>query len=194
MTSTSIAPSDLTGRARIREAALRLYAAHGAEAVSLRAVARGAGGTPGLVTHHFGSRAGLYRAVQDHVVEMFRDALEQVPPQGAARTVAAARTASLERMLADNPAVGDFVRRELLSPAPGDDYLARALVELTIEQTRELRRAGTLPADVPAHVQAVQTIVAQLGRMLIGPAMERAWQQAGGPAPTPEVRVTLKGV
>jgi TetR/AcrR family transcriptional regulator, regulator of cefoperazone and chloramphenicol sensitivity len=194
MTSTSIAPSDLTGRARIREAALRLYAAHGAEAVSLRAVARGADGTPGLVTHHFGSRAGLYRAVQDHVVEMFRDALEQVPPQGAARTVAAARTASLERMLADNPAVGDFVRRELLSPAPGDDYLARALVDLTIEQTGELRRAGTLPTDVPAHVQAVQTIVAQLGRMLIGPAMERAWQQAGGPAATPEVRVTLKGL
>ena len=192
MTTTSTAPSDLTGRARIREAALRLYAAHGAEAVSLRAVAREAGGTPGLVTHHFGSRAGLYRAVQDHVVEMVRLALEQVPTTGAARTVAAARTASVERMLAENPAVGDFVRRELLSPSPHDDHLARALIDLTIEQTAELRRAGTLPTDVPAHVQAVRTIVAQLGRMLLGPALERAWEQAGGPPPTPEVRVTLK--
>jgi AcrR family transcriptional regulator len=192
MTSTPIAPSDLTGRARIREAALRLYAAHGAEAVSLRAVAREAGGTPGLVTHHFGSRAGLYRAVQDHVVEMFRLALEQVPTTGTARTVAAARTASVERMLADHPAVGDFVRRELLSPSPHDDHLARALIDLTIEQTAELRSAGTLPTDVPAHVQAVRTIIAQLGRMLLGPALERAWEQAGGPPPTPEVRVTLK--
>ena len=192
MTTTPTATSDLTGRARIREAALRLYAAHGAEAVSLRAVAREAGGTPGLVTHHFGSRAGLYRAVQDHVVEMFRSALEQVPTTGAPRTVAAARTASVEQMLADNPAVGDFVRRELLSPSPHDDRLARALIDLTIEQTAELRRAGTLPSDVPAHVQAVRTIVAQLGRMLIGPALERAWEQAGGAPPTPEVRVTLK--
>ena len=192
MPGSSTAPSDLTGRARIREAALRLYAAHGAEAVSLRAVAREAGGTPGLVTHHFGSRAGLYRAVQDHVVDMFRSALEQVPTTGAARTVAAARTASVERMLAEHPAVMDFVRRELLSPSPHDDHLARALIDLTIEQTAELRRAGTLPTEVPAHVQAVRTIVAQLGRMLIGPALERAWAQAGGPPPTPEVRVTLK--
>lgn len=194
MSSTPVAPSDLTGRARIREAALRLYAAHGAEAVSLRSVAREADATPGLVTHHFGSRAGLYRAVQDHVVELFRAAIEQVPPQGSARSVAAARTAELDRMLADHPAVADFVRRELLSPAPDDDYLSRALVDLTIEQTSELRRVGTLPGDEPAHVQAVQTVVGQLGRMLIGPAMERAWRQAGGPEETPEVRVTLKGV
>ena len=186
--------SDLTGRARIRESALRLYAAHGAEAVSLRKVAREAGATPGLVTHHFGSRAGLYRAVQDHVVEMFRAALERVEATGSARSVAAARTASLEQMLAANPAVSDFIRREMLSPAPDDDYLSTALVDLAIEQTDRLREQGILPGDTPAHVQAVQTVVAQLGRMFIGPAMERAWQQAGGPAPTPEVRVTLKGV
>lgn len=186
--------ADLTGRARIRESALRLYGAHGAEAVSLRKVAREAGATPGLVTHHFGSRAGLYRAVQDHVVDMFRAALEQVPPTGSARGVAAARTASLERMLADNPAVSDFIRRELLSPAPDDDYLSTALVDLAIEQTERLREAGTLPTDEPAHVQAVQIVVAQLGRMLLGPALERAWQQAGGPSQTPEVRVSLKGL
>lgn len=193
MTSPA-APSDLTGRARIRESALRLYAAHGAEAVSLRAVARDAGATPGLVTHHFGSRAGLYRAVQDHVVELFRRALEAAPTAGSARAVAAARTESLERMLAERPDVTDLVRRELLSPAPGDDYLAAALVDLAIEQTQRLRAAGVLPTEVPAHVQAVQTVVAQLGRMLISPAMERAWQRAGGPARTPEIRVSLKGV
>ena len=191
---TSPVPSDLTGRARIRESALRLYAAYGAEAVSLRAVARAAGATPGLVPHHFGSRAGLYRAVQEHVVELFRQALEAVPAKGSARAVAAARTASLEGMLAERPDVTDFVRRELLSPSPGDDYLGSALVDLTIEQTARLREAGILPTDVPAHVQAVQTVVAQLARMLISPALERAWKQAGGPPETPEIRVTLKGI
>lgn len=190
MTAT---PSDLTGRARIRESALRLYAAHGAEAVSLRRVARDAGATPGLVTHHFGSRAGLYRAVQDHVVEMFRAALERIPPAGSARAVAAARTASLERMLAEHPEVSDFVRRELLTPAPDDDYLSRALVDLTIDQTARLREVGTLPTDVPAHTQVTQIVVAQLGRLLITPALERTWLQAGGPPETPELRVVLKG-
>lgn len=190
----TVSTADLTGRARIREAALRLYAAHGAQAVSLRAVARDAGATPGLVTHHFGSRAGLYRAVQDHVVEMFRVALERVPLEGSARSVAAARTASLEQMLAEHPAVTDFVRRELLSPAPDDDHLSRSLVDLTIEQTARLRAAGTLPADVPAHVQATQIVVAQLGRLLLSPTLERAWRQAGGPPRAPELRVSLKGV
>ncbi len=66
-------------------------------------MARDAGATPGLVTHHFGSRAGLYRAVQEHVVELFRQALEAVPAKGSARAVAAARTASLEGMLAERP-------------------------------------------------------------------------------------------
>lgn len=186
--------SDLTGRARIRESALRLYAAHGAEAVSLRKVARDAGATPGLVTHHFGSRAGLYRAVQDHVVEMFREALDRAATTGSARAVAAARTESLEQMLAENPAVSDFIRREVLSPVPDDDYLSTALVDLAIEQTERLRADGVLPTEVPSHVQAVQTVVAQLARMLISPALERAWQRAGGPAETPEIRVNLKGV
>lgn len=192
MSTTSSA--DLTGRARIRECALRLYAAHGAEAVSLRRVARDAGATPGLVTHHFGSRAGLYRAVQDHVVELVRSALERIPPTGEARAVAAARTASLEEMLAANPVVSDFLRREMLTPSPDDDYLGRALVELTIEQTARLRESGTLPVDVPAHVQTTQTVIAQLGRILLVPALERTWRQAGGPPQAPELRVTLKDV
>ena len=79
--------SDLTGRARIRESALRLYGAHGAEAVSLRKVAREAGATPGLVTHHFGSRAGLYRAVRPrrrHVPRSWSRCRPQVRPGVAA--------------------------------------------------------------------------------------------------------------
>ena len=50
-------------RERIRTTALRLFAAQGAAATSLREVAREAGVAPGLVVHHFGGKEGLRAAV-----------------------------------------------------------------------------------------------------------------------------------
>ena len=55
MTHPSLAsgPADLAPRARIREAALRLYAEHGTQATSIRMVAEEAGMSAGAVMHHF---------------------------------------------------------------------------------------------------------------------------------------------
>jgi len=50
--------SDLTARARIREAAISCFAAEGFGA-SFATIARSAGVSPGLITHHFGSKAAL---------------------------------------------------------------------------------------------------------------------------------------
>src|SRR5206468_4735750 len=55
-------PSDLTGAARIRDAALRQFAARGVAAASLRHVAKAAGVSPGLVQHHFRSKAAARHA------------------------------------------------------------------------------------------------------------------------------------
>jgi AcrR family transcriptional regulator len=50
---------DLTARARIRGAALALFADRGVDGASVRDVARAAGVSGGLVRHHFGSKEGL---------------------------------------------------------------------------------------------------------------------------------------
>ena len=50
---------DLTANARIREAALELFAADGVAATSMRSVAAKAHVSPSLVVHHFGTKAGL---------------------------------------------------------------------------------------------------------------------------------------
>jgi AcrR family transcriptional regulator len=63
---------DLTTRARIRDAALRLFPEHGFSGTTLRDVAREAGVSPGLVVHHFGSKEGLREACDQHVVALFR--------------------------------------------------------------------------------------------------------------------------
>ncbi|SHJ30664.1 DNA-binding transcriptional regulator, AcrR family [Nocardiopsis flavescens] len=63
---SSTAASDLTARARIRDAAIECFARRGFGA-TVRAIAGHAGVSPGLVIHHFGSKAGLRRACDEHV-------------------------------------------------------------------------------------------------------------------------------
>jgi len=75
-----VAQGDLTGRARLRRAALELFAERGFEATSTRAVAARAGLSPALVTRHFGSRDGLRAAVDADVLERIRTALSELEP------------------------------------------------------------------------------------------------------------------
>jgi len=69
----SVAEEDLTGRARIRDAAIRRFGADGFGA-SVRAIAADAGVSPGLVIHHFGSKDGLRAACDEHVLRLIREA------------------------------------------------------------------------------------------------------------------------
>lgn len=62
---------DLTARANIRNAALRLFAERGHDAVTVREIAIAAGVSPGLVVHHYGSKDGLRAAVDAHAAESF---------------------------------------------------------------------------------------------------------------------------
>jgi AcrR family transcriptional regulator len=61
-------PTDLTARARIREAALTLFAAKGIDGATIRDIAQAAGVSSGLLRHHFGSKEGLRDACDDYVM------------------------------------------------------------------------------------------------------------------------------
>lgn len=64
--------SDLTTKARLREAAIRVTSTAGLGSLSARRVAVEAGVSPGLIAHHFGSMHGLRRACDDHVAKVIR--------------------------------------------------------------------------------------------------------------------------
>jgi AcrR family transcriptional regulator len=57
--------SDLTARARIRDAAIALFADRGIGAASIRDIAEAAGVSSGLLRHHFGSKEGLRDACDE---------------------------------------------------------------------------------------------------------------------------------
>ena len=76
------APEDLTARARIRDAALRLFAEHGVVAgATIRDIAAAAGVSSGLVRHHFGSKEALRDACDAYAM----DRIEQAPGGGRRR-------------------------------------------------------------------------------------------------------------
>jgi AcrR family transcriptional regulator len=63
---------DLTGRARIRDAALEQFGVHGFDGATIRGIAEAAGVSSGLVQHHFGSKDALRRACDEAVLELVR--------------------------------------------------------------------------------------------------------------------------
>lgn len=63
---SSASSEDLTARARIRDAAVECFGQRGFE-VSVRVIAEHAGVSPGLVIHHFGSKAKLRAVCDEHV-------------------------------------------------------------------------------------------------------------------------------
>ena len=78
-TTDDPALEDLTARARIREAAIRLFAEHGVEETAILDIAKQAGVSGGLIRHHFGSKDGLRVACDTYVLrELTRFKLEAI--------------------------------------------------------------------------------------------------------------------
>jgi AcrR family transcriptional regulator len=119
---------DLTPRARVRNAAFELHASQGEANTTLREVAEAAGLTHGVVLHHFTSKDGLRRAVQQHMLDPLSQAIDDVPTEGTAPEIGRARDASVARMYAEHPAWLAYVRRALIDPRQLDTELRRVII------------------------------------------------------------------
>ena len=68
---------DLTARARIRDAALRLFADRGLDGTTIRDIAKEAGVSGGLIRHHFGSKDDLRAACDSYALDQLMQIKEQ---------------------------------------------------------------------------------------------------------------------
>jgi len=98
---------DLTATARIRDAAIEQFGQHGFD-VGLRAIAKAAGVSAGLVIHHFGSKDGLRKACDEFIAE----------------TISAAKSESVQT---SDPAAWFAQMAEIESFAPLMAYLVRSM-------------------------------------------------------------------
>jgi len=75
-------PEDLTARARIRDAALQLFAERGIAGATIRDIAAAAGVSSGLVRHHFGSKEALRDACDAYAMERSNQLREELLVDG----------------------------------------------------------------------------------------------------------------
>ncbi|HWS34268.1 MAG TPA: TetR family transcriptional regulator [Actinoplanes sp.] len=96
--------SDLTARARIRDAAIALFTERGIAGATIRDIAQAAGVSSGLLRHHFGSKEGL------------RDACDEW---------ALSQVAQMQMRFTENQAIGTLAPETLAF----QQYLVRSLMD-----------------------------------------------------------------
>lgn len=163
------ANADLTGRARIREAAIAHFAEDGFRKANLRAIAATAGVSSGLVVHHFGSKEKLREACDEHVLAVL---------VGRAREVESDRYQDLFREYLADP---EGYRRHLwyMARAIQDDTPAAGrFVETLVDESEAILRAGIdhgsmRPSSDPRAL-AVLTVLTSIATLTMAPPFARA--------------------
>ncbi|MFT3659984.1 MAG: TetR family transcriptional regulator [Gordonia sp. (in: high G+C Gram-positive bacteria)] len=133
MSSTQGRHDDRSTRARIRDEAIRVFATQGFGA-TVRGIAEAAGVSPGLVIHHFGSKAALREECDGAVLRAIADDKQVIVGHGAdfeAYLVA----------LQEDPRARTQIVYLLRAVAEGGET-ARTVMERSIALAREGLRAG----------------------------------------------------
>ncbi len=171
MTGTAVRDSDLTARARIRERALALFAKQGVAATPLRSVAEAAGVSPALIIHHFGSKAGLVRAVDDAVAAAFREQFAHVDPDSSPDVFSAHAGEAFAAVVGANPTLRRYLRRSVLEGSPDGAALLDRLFAWTTQGLETLERDGALRPEADPTWRPYQVLFVMLGPLLLEPLL-----------------------
>jgi len=162
---------DLSSRARLRDAAVRLFAERGVAGTSVRDIAEAAGVTAGLITHHFGSKERLKAAVDELMIEVFTAPL--TAPSDLSSPTAEGVAEALAHTMAAHPDLRAYLRRSFLENDPASGEVFDRFVELLRERLAEMQAAGMLRADLDLDWAPLQVLFLHFGPLLLGPAVER---------------------
>ena len=162
--------SDLTARARIRQAAIAQFAMDGFERVSLRAIAASAGVTAGLVIHHYGSKEGLRSACDDHVLTVLLQRAREDASPGGMQNV-------LDEFLA-NPDEYRLQVRYMARAIDEDTPAANRFVQTMVEESEAIFRtgvsAGTMRPSSDPRALAVFTVLTSLAVLTMPSPLARS--------------------
>ena len=160
----SVAFEDLTARARIREAALEHFAREGYDRATIRAIAKTAGVSAGLLRHHYGSKEDLREACDHYVFEM----LHRVNAGLLADPGTTAQTRQMSKPF------GTYVARSLADGSPTVGPIFDELVTMT---EAWLARADDSRTDTPTvdrRVRAVLVTAMKIGIPLLHEHVSRS--------------------
>ncbi|GLZ32056.1 putative transcriptional regulator, TetR family protein [Lentzea sp. NBRC 105346] len=161
--------SDLTARARIRDAALARFGTDGVAGTSVRTVAADAGVSPALVVHHFGSKDGLRQACDEYVLDAIRSGGET-------------STEALGEVLNAATPVRRYLARALLDNTDAASALFNEIVERTEAWLADGESEGWVHPTADAQGRAVTYVSWLLAPLVLGDHVGRLL--GGDPAET----------
>jgi len=148
-TASTTHPSDLTAKARIRDAALASFGADGFDATSVRSIAEAARVSAALVIHHFGSKYALRDACDAYVLEVMAAGEEQLDDD-----LLGTMNAWLAQPERFKP-VFDYVARTLGEPGDLGARLFHGLVARTEAMIADGVARGEMRASSDPRMQAL---------------------------------------
>jgi AcrR family transcriptional regulator len=166
------AAEELSAIDRIRNAAMKILATHGASGTSLRAVAAAAGVSLGSVQHHFATKAGLVKAVDDWALAVVVTAITQPIPDSAPDSVAEIGD-RVTRMIAEQPEIADYIGRALIDGRPVGDMIFDSLLNSGMARWHRRSERGETRADLDLTWAAINSLVLALGALMMRGHIER---------------------
>jgi AcrR family transcriptional regulator len=156
----------------IRRAALKSFATRGAAATSLRSVAADAGVSLGLVQHHFETKAGLVKAVDDYVMSVVIAVVSQpvsVPPRDSIADMGTRVTT----LVVEHPHVVDYFGRALIDGSPLGVTIWDTLAAFGTTRWNTRKENGEARDDIDVTWAAFNSLVLALGTLILRGHIER---------------------
>lgn len=159
---------DRTTKARIRDAAITLFAEDGVAATSVRAIAAAAGVSPGLVIHHFGSKDALRVECDRYMAATIKEQKTTAMQAGANFDL----LATLQQ-IREGPPVTRYLARTLVDGSP---HVAEMIDEIVADGAKYMNdgvEAGLLRPTAYPYERAVVLTIWTLGALALHEHLER---------------------
>jgi AcrR family transcriptional regulator len=162
----SLLSDDRTARARIRDEALRLFAEHGPDAVTMRDIAAAAGVSAALLVRHYGSKDGLIEAVDNHVVGtlevLLTESTAQTATVGFGPSAVPSMLDGLAAHLPPDSAIPAYLSRLLITGGAVGTALFAQLYQISKNALEAMIAAGIASAGEDPAVRAAFLMVNDL--------------------------------
>jgi AcrR family transcriptional regulator len=167
------APAEPSSTERIRDAALKSFAAKGIAATSLKTVAEAAGISIGLVQHYYGTKAALIAAVDDYVLQVISNAVESIPLPSPPEDPLVEMGRRVTALLAEQTDVIDYLGRALAEGESIGSEIFDGLVGISTAQGHSLIEQGQVSPDIDLVWAALNPLMLRLGPIILRAHIER---------------------
>jgi AcrR family transcriptional regulator len=135
-------------------------------------VADAAGASIGLIQHHFGTKAGLINAVDEHVMTVISEAVAAPPPPPPEDPIAAMGR-RVTSVIAEHTDVVDYLARAFIDGNPIGSTIFDSLVTLGTARWDHFSENQRTRPDLDPTWAALNPLILSLGAIILRPHIDR---------------------